>query len=122
MEALFFNDQKFYDFEEAAEYFEDQIGILNDELEKSKETLECTVQNHSQEIKALMNTIKEKNISLDYLNNQLHKQEESNYAKDEEIKELNAEIYLLQQKIEHKNEKIRKLEKSMSKLIIKFLK
>ena len=122
MEALFFNDQKFYDFDEASEYFEDQIGRLNLELSKSKETLECTVRNHSQEIKALMNTIKEKNISLDYLNNQLHKQEESNYAKDEEIKDLNAEIYLLQQKIEHKNEKIRKLEKSMSKLIIKFLK
>lgn len=129
MEALFFNDQKFYDFDEASEYFEDQIGRLNLELSKSKETLECTVRNHSQETKELMKSLKEKTEECDYVSGQLAKEEENSkkfieqcFAKDEEIKDLNAEIYLLQQKIEHKNEKIRKLEKSMSKLIIKFLK
>ena len=129
MAAIFYNDQVFQSTEEMNEYLLDQIGVLNDELKKSKETLECNVKNHSEEIKRTIGTLKEKEDTLIYLQGQIESEEEKNRqllnkcaTKDEEINELNAEINALVEKLEKKNNKIRKLEKIITKLTMKIIK
>ena len=129
MAALFYNDQVFQSTEEMNEYLLDQIGILNDELKKSKETLECNVKNHSEEIKRTIESIKEKDDLLFNVQHALENTDEKYRnvlnkcaAKDEEINELNAEINALVEKLEKKNNKIRKLEKIITKLTMKIIK
>lgn len=129
MAALFYNDQVFQSTEEMNEYLLDQIGVLNDELRKSKETLECNVKNHSEEIKRTIESIKEKDDLLFNVQHALENTDEKYRnvlnkcaAKDEEINELNAEINALVEKLEKKNNKIRKLEKIITKLTMKIIK
>ncbi|MCQ2525020.1 MAG: hypothetical protein MJ123_11840 [Lachnospiraceae bacterium] len=129
MAALFYNDQVFQSTEEMNEYLLDQIGVLNDELRKSKETLECNVKNHSEEIKRTIESIKEKDDLLFNVQHALENTDEKYRnllnkcaSKDEEINELNAEINALVEKLEKKNNKIRKLEKIITKLTMKIIK
>ena len=129
MAALFYNDQVFQSTEEMNEYLLDQIGVLNDELRKSKETLECNVKNHSEEIKRTIASIKEKDDLLFNVQHALENTDEKYRnvlnkcaTKDEEINELNAEINALVEKLEKKNNKIRKLEKIITKLTMKIIK
>ena len=129
MAAIFYNDQVFQSTEEMNEYLLDQIGVLNDELKKSKETLECNVKNHSEEIKRTIKSIKEKDDLLFNVQHALEITEEKYRnilnkcaTKDEEINELNAEINALVEKLEKKNNKIRKLEKIITKLTMKIIK